>query len=460
MSPLARPGRRLPIAVALVVGSLAGAGLLLLDDLRTGPIPPASVRIGVNGLPPVLSRDLWLPVQGFTLQLDFEPPLATTGGPDAGFPALEVELREERTGRTLAIQDRFVAHGDGLTFHVDEDLGLREGLLAVRARAVFADGSASEDWRRLRIRGAFGGPPIGQQQIVHFDFTVDRDGDARPDFEADLERLGLAPADDSPLARAIAQRIARRTLARVEESFADPRDPNRTGAASDPVAIRFTLEPTTTLIEQPHTTRICVGGSDPEHPGSLGHVRFDPRNGRRASVECEGDGDDPRRAGLFPGELAIYRESALFREVFAPFGAELGGDPIGSRPGDARLLEGDSAAAAASAPRRAQLERAIAVLGDVLGTLLAHETGHALGLVAPGKPPYGLFGGDAGEDENHAIDPNEVGASALSLMQPGGRFRFEELAGQSAGGPLRFRPIDYAYLRDRLVLRDDRHTSL
>ena len=171
-------------------------------------------------------------------------------------------------------------------------------------------------------------------------------------------------------------------------------------------------------------------------PARSGHVRFDARNARRASDECTGD--EP--AGLFPAELSTYRESALYREIMAPFDAAVGGAPF----------DGDPA-------RRDAVDRAIAVFGDVLGTLMAHETGHALGLVAPGRPGVGLFGGESGEAYAHAVGPDGTPATEPSLMDPGRRFRFEELAGESPLGELRFRPLDYAYLRDRVVLQEPRH---
>ena len=41
-------------------------------------------------------------------------------------------------------------------------------------------------------------------------------------------------------------------------------------------------------------------------------------------------------------------------------------------------------------------------------------------------------------------------------MNHGRGFTFEQLAGMGAGGPLRFRPLNYAYLRDRVVVSDKR----
>lgn len=427
--------RRVNALVALLAGGLVGLGLLVFAAGEEGRRSAHRLTIGLDGVPPRMARDLLLPAHGWTLQISLDP----APPPDAS-PVLVVEMREERTGLTIEVQDALIA-GDGFwTLPIPERLGLREGLVAVHARATFADGSQSEDWRRIRIRSFDGGPPIGGRQIVHFDFQVDRDGDGRADFEADLERLGLVEPKAPGLAGPIAGRIAERALARVERAYSASDDPNRTGLPADPVAVRFQLAPVELESERPYTTRICVGGRDPAEPGSVGHVRFDAGNARRASDECAGD----EAAGLFPGELASYRESELYREIMGPFEPALGGTPWAGEPAQSDALD-----------------RAIVVLGDALGTLMAHETGHALGLVAPGRPGVGLFGGETGEAWAHAVDDSAEGDrdgaessdAVLSLMAPGRRFGFEDLAGRGAAGELRFRPIDYAYLRDRIVLQ-------
>ncbi len=420
-----------PLA-AVVAGGLAGIALLVFSFRDGGLRAAPRIEIGINGVPMGLARDLLLPPHGWTLQLSIAPDPGIGGES----PELVLELREERTGMTIEVQDELRPGPGFATLTIPAKLGMREGLVAVRARARFGDESIAEDWRRLRIRPFQGGPPIGSRQVVHFDFAVDRDGDGRADFEQDLERLGLVSPAHPELAKALAGQVAERALARVVRAYDASDDPNRTGHPRDPVSIRFQLTPALLESERPFTTRICVGGRDPAEPGSVGHVRFDPRNARRAGDECTQD--EP--AGLFTAELAVYRESALYREIMAPFDTAAGGAPF----------DGDPA-------RRELVDRAIAVLGAVLGTLMAHETGHALGLVAPGRPGVGLFGGESGEAYAHAVGPDGTTASEPSLMDPGRRFRFEELAGESPLGELRFRPLDYAYLRDRVVLQDPRH---
>lgn len=452
MSSSESAARSIGPAVAIGAGALIGLGLLFLASRDAGLAAGHRPAIGVNGLAYREARDLLLPASGWTLQVDLEPPLAE----GEAQPELLVVLREERTGMTIEIQDRLVPDARGWTIRVPEELGVHEGLLAVHARATFADGSFVEERRRWRIRPFFGGPPIGERQIVHFDFTVDRDGDGRIDFEQDLVALGLVAPEPPGLAARVAERVARRALERVGQAFDDPGDPNRTGSARDAVTVDFRLDGPSDLVRAGFTTRICVGGRDPAQAGSVGHVRFDRRNAHKHEDACE----QGERAGVFPAELARYAESPLFRETLGGLRMTDGGTPVGAEPGDAARLAastvGARRAGSAEDARRARIERAIATLGDVLGTLMAHEAGHALGLVPPGRPPVGLFGGEAGEAWAHAAPSDAQGPS---LMDPGRQRTFEQLAGEAPGGPLRFRPIDWAWLRDRIVLADERGTA-
>jgi hypothetical protein len=359
-------------------------------------------------------------------------------------------MRAERTGAMIQIADRFTSHGGLATLTIPESLGLYEGLLSIRTVWIDEDGTQLEDWRRVRVRPWLGGPPIGSRQVVRFDFEVDRDRDGRPDFHQDLEAFGLGSADRPDLTRIVADRIAARALARVEGAYDEPLDPNRTGRARDPVTIRFLLE----AEPGPYVTRICVGGDDPTGSDTVGHVRFDRANSDRSSIEC---GDDPV-AGIFPRAFAVYREDALFRESFGPFRPAPKGLPIGSDPGDSAWLERpatpDAQTAPAASGRHAAIERAIRVFGDALGSIMAHEAGHALGLVAPGKPAVGLFGGSEGEAYAHDLDVDGEAPTEAWLMNAGRSLSFEQLAGRGVDGALRFRPLDYAYLRDRVVLAD------
>jgi hypothetical protein len=446
--------------LAVIIGVIGGLALLALVHFQFelgGPKIDRSGRLGIliNGLPQRMARDVLLPNYGWVLQIRLPEPV--DADTREGFMVM---LRSERTGATIQIEDRFIyqsgENGENAiaTLTIPKSLGLSTGLLSVRTTFSDTTGEQFEDSRRIRIRSWFGGNPIGERQVIHFDFEVDHDGDGVPDFIRDLERFGLASPSQPQLAAAIASRIEARAISRVKQAYDSTDDPNQTGRPRDPVHVLFrpTSDPRALV------TRICVGGSDPANSDSVGHVRFDLHNEDKLSVECS---DEPA-AGLFPSELEVYRDAPLYRDAFGPFLESSGGKPFGEHPDDLSMNL-DEIGTETQTPkdddepgRRAELNRAIAVFGDVLGSIMAHEAGHALGLVAPERPGVGLFGGSEGDAYAHNLDVFGNPPTNLGLMNAGRGFSFEELAGKGSGGPLRFRPLNYAYLRDRVVVSDKR----
>ncbi|MFP6655703.1 MAG: hypothetical protein VCB25_08745 [Myxococcota bacterium] len=450
-----QPNSRSPISrpiIAILVGLVGGFLVLALaiSDLSFGgPNIDRSGRLSIhiNGVSPRMARDVFLPTHGWVLQLQF-PDLSIAEWPDN----LVVILRSERTGATIEIQDRFNIQESVATLIVPKQLGLAAGLLGVRAIFTDEKGDQFEDTRRIRIRAPLGGLPVGARQIIHFDFGIDHDDDGTADFHRDLERFGLASRNHPEVAKLVADQIERHALTRVEAAY-DPRhDPNQTGLARDFATIRF--RPSTdpgTLV-----TLICVGGSDPSEANLVGHVRFDRNNEDKTSVECS---TNPA-AGLFPAEIDTFLASPLYQETFDSFLPASGGRPLGEDSDDS--LEKLSALfqlEAADQPqsgRHRKLLRAIEVFGNVLGSIMAHEAGHALGLVAEGRPSVGLFGGNSGADYAHNLDAFGESATSAWLMNAGGGLSFRELAGETENGPLRFRPLNHAYLRDRVIVTEQR----
>ena len=92
---------------------------------------------------------------------------------------------------------------------------------------------------------------------------------------------------------------------------------------------------------------------------------------------------------------------------------------------------------------------------------MAHESAHALGLVPAGRPGVGLFGGSEADGASYAHNINLAGnpESQPWLMNEGREFSFEDLAGLGEAGELRFRPLNHAYLKDRVVLINGRSTG-
>ena len=438
------------VAAAVLVGVVGGLLALALanSNLGTGGTNidrSGQLSIHINGVSQRMARDVFLPTEGWVLQIRYpDLPIAEER---EGFVVI---LRSERTGATIEIQDRFRFEGEFATLIVPEQLGLTSGLLSVRASFDDEAGKRFEASRRIRIRSPLGLLPIGFRQVIHFDFRVDHDGDGRPDFWNDLELFGLASTRHPDLARSVAAQIEERALLRVEAAYDPGHDPNLTGRTRDFATVRFRPDSNPGSL----ITRICVGGRDPTERDRVGHVRLDFRNEDKTSLECSRN----PAAGLFPAALDTHRDSTLFREVLDPFLPDRGGRPIGEHPDDSlerlvALFEAGRDGQTSSA-RETKIIRAIEVLGTVLGSIMAHEAGHALGLVAEGRPSVGLFGGSDGASFAHNIDSHGEEPTSNWLMNSGGSLGFEELAGEGKTGPLIFRPLNFAYLRDRVIVTD------
>ena len=329
-SPFSNPTSNTMLAI--VIGMMLGTALvvLALREARFEGSGGAELAIHINGVEARQSRDVLLPTLGWVLQIELPPDL-----PAETRASLQVTLRAERTGAMIEITDQLEEKGGLATLVIPESLGLYPGLLSIRATLTDADEREIDAYRRVRIRSWLGGPPIGARQIIHFDFTADRDQDDRPDFVQDLEGLGLATPERPDLAKAVAERIATRAIARVARAYDAANDPNRTGLPRDSVLVRFLLE----ADASPFVTRICVGGRNQAHPESVGNVRFDHRNERRSSQECDAAKEGEPAAGIFPSELQIYSDSVLYREVLGPFSASGNGVPVGQHPQDEHALE-------------------------------------------------------------------------------------------------------------------------
>lgn len=289
---------------------------------------------------------------------------------------------------------------------------------------------------------AGGTPPIGQGQQIWLDFEADRDATPGPDFAVDLERFGLA----SPAAPAIAADaralVTEAVLARVREAYGQ----DAGGSGEGAIAVAFGALPP----GAGDVTRICVGGEDPGGGSTIGSIQLDPNNAARNSVEC---GTIPP-TGVFPRELLAYQSQSSFHDVFDPLRPEAGGIRLGELLWDAFVLDpafDPQSAPPEAAARHAVVMAAIEAFANVLGSIVAHEAGHALGLVAPGPPGGGLFGGGDGAAYTHALNPDGSTPSENFLMKAGNTFNFAKLAGIGYGLPA-FRPIELAYLRDQLVL--------
>jgi hypothetical protein len=291
-----------------------------------------------------------------------------------------------------------------------------------------------------------GAAPIRAGQQIWLDFASDRDAVPGPDFPVDLEAFGLGSPAAPALSALVEDRVIEAALDRLAGLY-HAADPNGLGAP-DPVQVDF-------FADDPgpggDVTRICVGGEDPSGGWTIGNIQIDPNNANRTSTECA----TIPPTGIFPRELLWFSGQAAFQQSLDPLRPAAGGTAVGEDPLDATVLDPAFDPATASpeaAARHQEIEAAIAAFGAALGTLIGHETGHALGLVPGGPPGGGLFGGTSGATSSHDVTPSGASPAENFVMNAGNTFTFARLAGL-AGEPLAvFRPLDFAYLRDRAVV--------
>lgn len=202
-------------------------------------------------------------------------------------------------------------------------------------------------------------------------------------------------------------------------------------------------------------SRVEVHGFDPNGFGLLGYDNspgkdvgnlrlHDVLGGRNAVTQEDGY---PGYGGVFlhsifglstkppTGVASMEIADALFDRVFDPFRPDRGGAPVNAQEAASfnPVTHGPSCAAV-GANRLERVACAVFVLGTMLGTTIAHEIGHSLGLAQPYVE--GAF--------------HNPGDAPLRLMDAGNARSFVERAGLSEGGLEAFCTEDFLYLRSVL----------
>lgn len=433
-----RAGRgHLPAVVLLAV--LAGSGLVAGQcDGNAGGVPP-TVSITLNAVEDDLNDLLVVPPGNFGAQVSYAP-----GGAALDLATFDAALIAWGGGDPIDVSALFTLGPTGAVTLVPGAIGLVPGTWTLVAGLGDVAGNGSYATYDFAIRDFGATPPIDTGQQIWLDFESDRDGTAGPDFALDLEIFGLGSPAAPALSDQVRQEVLDRTLARVGEAYY-LQDPNGFGAP-DPIDIAFsTSDPGAGDV-----TRICVGGPDPSGQGAIGNVFYDPGNSLRSSVEC---GTLPA-SGVFPREFDNYQASGAWKDAFDPVTAGAGGTPIGEHVLDPIVLDPGFDPGTASAEefqRWSDIDFALQVFSDALGTVAAHEVAHAVGLVPPGAPGTGLHGGTFGPDLVHDVAADGSEPVPNYLMKQGGAFVFSELAGMYGIPRPFFRPLDFAYLRDRTL---------
>jgi hypothetical protein len=140
--------------------------------------------------------------------------------------------------------------------------------------------------------------------------------------------------------------------------------------------------------------------------------------------------------------LSVYPGfTTAFARKFLEICPDMGGTPAGSDPLDATVLSSSFDYLTATSAERQRYDEVFGAIDDwatVIGIILAHEIGHAVGLVASGENPLGLHGDTSLHNEF---------TSAESIMSPALGYDsmvFMEFA---------YRDLNIAYLRQRLLMK-------
>jgi hypothetical protein len=333
-----------------------------------------------------------------------------TGSDGETAPVALVLIPEALGGRTARY---VVSEDDALGRAVD--LRTRAGTFRGTATPVVA-------WAGQRVRGEPSAvelalaPPV---QVVYLDF--------RPGYVEALRLFGL---------RAVDHEIRDRALDVIRAAYAG-------------VAVDVRTEPPTDFALYTH---VEVAGDDPNgmdllgydnSPGKdTGNRRLDDRLGG-VNAETQEDGF-PGYGGVFVTSLMGFSRhpavgpsspgaDAAFDAVFDPVRPDRGSAVVAA---DLRRLPtptGAGCPVAAGADRATAIACAVWAMGSLIGTTIAHEVGHSLGLANP----YGEGFHDAGDEPDR-------------LMDGGGARPFAERAELGGQGPGRFCDDEYAYLREIL----------
>ena len=379
---------------------------------------------------------LVVPPTGFVINVSYRP-----GSHPIDLASFGVAHEDWGTEGTDSLGEFFTVDADSALWQVPSDAPFfAPGSHTLWAVVSDVAGNVGFSLISFAVRDFPGSPPIGTGQKIWLDF----DYDATRDFSIDLQAFGLGSPGAPALSAIVEEEVIAALLDRVEVAYHD-QDPNNLGEP-DPVAVDF-------FSEDPgggDVTHVCVGGEDPSGGSTIGSILIDPNNSRRSSVECA----SIPPTGVFPSELLVLASDATFQETFDPLRSGCGGIPVGEHPLDPIVLDelfDPGSATPEELERYDQIYTAVDRFGAVLGSIVAHEVGHALGLVPPSAPGIGLYGGASGARYVHSVTPSGTDPPENELMKAGYTFTFSKLGGLN-GQPLPFfRPLNFAYLRDRAL---------
>lgn len=246
------------------------------------------------------------------------------------------------------------------------------------------------------------------------DTTPGADGQA--DFVAELTQLGCQGADPA-LNQAFYAWIKEAITADVYRIFGIGPD----GTAHDDIAFKIVWSgeddaPDPSQFSPDGTfSMMRIGGV---FEGYMGYSRYAPYNEQRVDDSTLNYG--VASAGVLGALTSTYGLADAFKETHLTLG-----HPIGAHPEDTAVFDPgfdpfDTPDSPAST-RYFALKTVAKNIARALSPVIAHEMGHAMGLMPDGLPPEGFFGN---RPDIHFVGPRSNGLHAdlpgLNLMQAGG----------------------------------------
>lgn len=441
-----------PSGVRELSGNWLAADQLSSFRMRSSTdfLAPA-VTVTVNALADARKRNRTLPRQGFEILVNATDPL------DFSLDMASTKVELTGSGSTPDAETIFATakvDGSNLTWTLDEKHQLASGQYTLIARVSDLSGNTGvSPPLTFSVKSAtFDVLPFERTHVVWVRFDLDRDNNGTADFEDDLIRLGLITAGDPAGTNEHMIEVVRDGILTQCNRLYE-RKPNGGRRGQDSVSIRFThREP----VGVPRM-QIACGGLDPESKanrvygdassGILGRAFYDYRN---ADVNDLNIGKSPG-VGVFPAELFLF-ETKIHLQVYPGFLTSfadrflavcppMGGTSAGSHVEDALVLAGGFDPLSGSTVQKARYLAVFSAADDwaiAIGTILAHEVGHSVGLVATGTGAGALHG-----------DASLHNAFSSSVDVMGAAVGYEALISLD----FRMRDLNLAYLRQRVLLK-------
>lgn len=292
--------------------------------------------------------------------------------------------------------------------------------------------------------------PFATKQLWYLDFERhDIDGDNKPDFRQDLLLYGLGTSSTDPSGPSFeVNQLARREIqSQLRANFGV--------GTSDAVNLDLLLTPPPSGVY----ATICVGGKNGYPPSLLppgatettGAAYVNPNNAVKNLVLCN------NFLGVHPRSIFnLFKNVPAFLAVFGP----LQQNPVGNDPEDVVVTQpgfDPLAGTPAQRVRYTEIKNGVAAFARAVAFIVTQETGHAMGLVAPGSyAQRGLLGGQyyGHSTEWHSDDgQGDFMSGNNSTPAPSQPANLAMIWDHFQSGRGHFSAVSWAYLRERLLLQ-------